>query len=92
MVKIGDRICQFAGSDVVAILRQSTVDVNKLAIVGRALMFQGWQRKIEIESGASLGQWVATIGQNKPIRPQFPKADDYYSLFLDVETLQRLTR
>jgi hypothetical protein len=61
-VEIGDIICQFAGSDVAAILRQSTVDLNKSAIIGRVHLFKEWQRNIEIESRARLGDWTATIG------------------------------
>jgi hypothetical protein len=61
-IKIGDKVCQFAGSDVAAIFSPSASDINKWAIVGRAYLFKSKLRESSIGHSASLQEWTASIG------------------------------
>jgi hypothetical protein len=89
-LKKDDIVCQFSGSDVAAIIRRTPFDSMNYSVIGRALLF--WKKDDSITNRSSLEDWAGVIEQKKPVRPQFTTGSDYYTFFLDIETLHRLTR
>lgn len=74
--------------------RDITKDLNDWSLGDWAAQLR-LKRDDGITYHSSLEDWTAAIEQKRPIRPQFTDSRagaGYYSLFLDMETLHRLTR
>jgi hypothetical protein len=83
----GDFICQFAGSDVIAVMRANDIESYKL--VGRGLILRELHE--QKGKGAGFGSSAKFLIGSTPQLDQFHNQTELWDIEMDLETLQELT-
>ena len=72
-IKIGDKACRFAGSDVATIFSPSVSDINKWANVGRPYLFKSKWGKVPSDTAQVCKNGLQVLGRTGLIGLSFPK-------------------